>query len=70
MATAVQMSLFDRIKKYIGEVKIEATKVSWPTRDEVKESTIVVLIACTIIALFIFSIDLILGRIVRMILSS
>ena len=68
MATAVQMSLFDRIKKYVGEVKVEATKVSWPTRDEVRESTIVVLVACAIIAMFIFSIDLALGKIVRAVL--
>jgi len=68
MATAVQMSLFDRIRKYIGEVRIEATKVSWPTRDEVKESTIVVLVAVFIIAVLIYCIDFGIGRIVRAIL--
>ena len=68
MATAVQMSLFDRIRKYIGEVRIEATKVSWPTRDEVRESTVVVLVAVFIIAVFIYLIDFGIGRIVGAIL--
>jgi preprotein translocase subunit SecE len=68
MATAVQMSLFDRIRKYIGEVRIEATKVSWPTRDEVKESTVVVLVAVFIIAVFIYLIDFGIGKIVGEIL--
>ena len=68
MATAAQMSLVDRIRKYINEVKIEATKVSWPTRDEVKESTVVVLVAVFIIAVFIYAVDLVIGRLVQAIL--
>ncbi len=68
MATTAQMSLFDRIGKYVGDVRIEATKVSWPTRDEVKESTTVVLVAVFIIAIFIYFVDLVFGKIVQSIL--
>jgi len=68
MATTAEMSLIDRIKKYLGEVKIEAMKVSWPTREEVKESTLVVLVAVGLIGAFIYACDWILGRIVQTIL--
>jgi len=68
MATAAQMSLFDRIRKYVSEVRIEATKVSWPSRDEVKESTVVVLVAVSIIAVFVYFVDLLIGRLVQGIL--
>ena len=68
MATAAQMSLVDRIRKYISEVRIEATKVSWPSRDEVKESTVVVLVAVFIIAVFIYFVDLVIGKLVQAIL--
>lgn len=68
MATAAQMSVFERFKKFIGDVKVEATKVSWPSREEVKESTMVVLVAVFIIAVFIYAVDLVIARIVRAVL--
>jgi preprotein translocase subunit SecE len=68
VATAAQMSLIDRLKKFIGEVKVEATKVSWPSRDEVRESTTVVLVTVFIIAMFIYAVDLLISRIVTTIL--
>lgn len=68
MATAVQGSAFERFKKFIGDVRIEATKVSWPSREEVKESTRVVLVAVFIIAVFIYAVDLVIARLVRLVL--
>ena len=68
MATAAQMSLIDRTKKYLNDVKVEATKVSWPTRDEVKGSTTVVLVAVFIIGVFIYVVDILISRIVQRIL--
>ncbi|MBD3162711.1 MAG: preprotein translocase subunit SecE [Candidatus Latescibacteria bacterium] len=62
------MSVIDRFKKFLSDVKIEMTKVSWPSREEVKESTMVVLVAVFIIAVFIYAVDLVISRIVRMIL--
>lgn len=68
MATAAQMSLVDRFRKYVSEVKIELSKVSWPSRDEVKESTTVVLVTVFIIAIFIYFVDLLISRIITSIL--
>lgn len=52
--------MFDRLRKYLREVWLEMGKVTWPTRDELKESTLVVIIATVIVTAFIFVIDRIL----------
>ena len=32
------------IREYIKDVRVELSKVTWPTRDELRESTIVVIV--------------------------
>ena len=49
--------MFQRIKTYMREVWLEMGKVTWPTRDELKESTRVVIIASFLLTIFIFIID-------------
>jgi preprotein translocase subunit SecE len=68
MAVAERLSLIDRLKKYLADVKVEMTKVSWPSRQEAREATTVVLFAVLIISIFIYSVDLLVGRIVRAVL--
>ncbi len=68
MATAVQMGPIDRLRKFINDVKLEAMKVSWPSRDEVKESTIVVLVAVFIIGVFIYIVDIVISRLIQTVL--
>lgn len=62
------MSFFDRFKKFLGEVKVEATKVSWPSRDELRESTVVVIVAVFIISIFIYVVDIVIGKGVQAVL--
>ncbi len=52
--------MFDRLRRYLREVWLEMGKVTWPTRNELKESTLVVIIATVIVTAFIFVIDRIL----------
>jgi preprotein translocase subunit SecE len=49
----------DRIgpRRYLGEVREELRKVTWPTRREVVNSTIVVLIAVVFMTSLIFLFD-------------
>jgi len=49
--------MIERFRKYLREVWIELGKVTWPTRDELRESTLVVIVATTIVTAFIFVID-------------
>lgn len=48
----------EKIKKFLLNVKTEMTKVSWPTREELLNSTSVVIISVIILAVFIGLIDL------------
>lgn len=49
--------MFQKIQTYLREVWLELGKVTWPTRNELKESTRVVIIASLLLTLFIFVID-------------
>ena len=44
-------------KEYLGEVKGELRKVAWPTKKEVINSTIIVLIAVIVMTSLIFGFD-------------
>lgn len=56
--------MFDRIKNFLKEVKSELKKVVFPTREEVKGSTKVVIITVLIIAIFLGLVDLWLSKLV------
>jgi preprotein translocase subunit SecE len=55
------MSSIERFKNFLKEVRVEARKVAWPTREELFESTWVVLFTCLIITVFIFIVDQVVG---------
>jgi preprotein translocase subunit SecE len=52
--------MFERLRNYMREVWLEMGKVTWPTRDELRESTLVVIIASLVVTAFIFVVDRIL----------
>ena len=60
--------MFDKISQFLGEVRIEMGKVTWPTRDELKSSTTIVLILSLALAGFIYIVDTILANIMEFIL--
>jgi len=45
------------IGTFVREVGNEMKKVSWPKKDQLQESTIVTIVVCLIITLFVFAID-------------
>jgi preprotein translocase subunit SecE len=48
----------EKIIRFFEDVVKEMKKVTWPTKDELKESTTVVLVVCLIIALFTYVVDM------------
>jgi preprotein translocase subunit SecE len=52
---------FERAKAFLKDVRVELTKVTWPTWQELKGQTMVVLIAVLIISAFIGIVDRILS---------
>ncbi|MFN3591216.1 MAG: preprotein translocase subunit SecE [Thermaurantiacus sp.] len=55
--------------EFVRQVKAEMDKVTWPTRPETLQTTIMVLIMTTLLALFFLAVDFALGRGVRLLLS-
>ncbi len=49
--------MIDSIRQFFTDVSKEMKKVSWPSREQLQESTIVVVVTCMIIALIVFVID-------------
>jgi len=59
--------MLERIKTYLLETRTELKKVSWPTKDELKESTRVVIVASIVLTIFIGVVDQVLSRIIKLI---
>ena len=53
------------IKTFFIEVNAEIKKVTWPTFKEVRDTTIVVIIAVFIFGIFLYLVDLALGEILK-----
>ncbi len=51
------MAWTTQVREFIKEVQVESTKVSWPTRYELRDSTIVVIVTVLIVSVFIGIVD-------------
>lgn len=58
-----------RFQNYIREVIAELKKVTWPTREELKGSTITVILFSIMSTIFVFLVDLGLGELVNLLLG-
>ena len=58
--------LIEKLKVFFKEVRLEMSKVTWPTRAELKDSTIVVIVSCLVISAFIGTVDYFLYSLVRL----
>ena len=57
---------YEKIKKFLLEVKSELAKVSWSTRQELMGATVVVIVITSLMAVFIGIIDLFLSKILSL----
>jgi len=60
-------AMIERIKLFLSETRTELKKVTWPTREELKESTKVVIVSTFIVTVFVGVVDQILSRIIRLV---
>ncbi|MGE0640318.1 MAG: preprotein translocase subunit SecE [Thermoanaerobaculia bacterium] len=58
---------FVSIPRFFGEVKAEMKKVSFPSRDEVVGTTVVVLITSVIFALYLWIADMVIVQLFKMV---
>jgi len=60
------VSVLDRIgtaRDFLGEVRGELDKVTWPTRDEVRGTTIIVLITVFFFGFYLYGLDVVMSYI-------
>jgi preprotein translocase subunit SecE len=47
----------EKIKEFLLDVKKEMSKVSWPTQEELRDNTIMVVVFSLILSAFIYGVD-------------
>lgn len=57
------LSIVGRFRRFIHDVYTELQKCSWPTRSELTETTIIVIVMTFIMAAFIFGVDMLFSTI-------
>ena len=62
------MGVLTRANEFIREVLAEFRKVTWPSRQELINSTVVVIMVTVVLAFFLGGVDVALARIVERIL--
>ena len=60
--------IVQRVRSFVGEVKSEMDKVSWPSRSELVGSTAVVFVSVILLALFIGSCDYVLSKLIKILM--
>ena len=55
----------DKIKKFFEDVVKEMKKVTWPNKDELMESTKIVIVTCLALAGFTWIIDYVISQVVK-----
>jgi preprotein translocase subunit SecE len=58
----------EKIIAFLTDTVKEMKKVTWPSKDELRESTVIVLAVCGIIAAFVFGVDWVVSTLMKVIL--
>ena len=56
-------------RKFVRDVRAELRRVSWPNRDQLRQSTAVVLIIVLTLAAYVAAWDFVFGRLARLIFT-
>jgi preprotein translocase subunit SecE len=62
------MDFLKRAQEFVREVVAEFRRVTWPSRQELINSTVVVITVTVVVSLFLGAVDVVLARIVERIL--
>ncbi len=60
------MATMNKIRSFIEETMVEVKKCSWPNREELFESTLLVLVALVVISAFVAAVDQVLIYILKL----
>lgn len=55
--------MFEKVRTFLREVRVELEKVTWPGRQEVQAATLVIIVLVVLLAAFIGAVDFIVSRV-------
>ena len=58
----------DKIINFFTDVVKEMNKVTWPKKDDLRDSTVIVLVVCLLIAGFVYVVDTVVSVLLQQIL--
>ncbi len=58
-----------RFRQFVHEARVELKHVSWPTKDDVKSTTVVVVITIFVFGAFLFVVDMLSSWVVQRVLG-
>ena len=58
------MNVWQRMTTFLGEVRTEMRKTTWPARKEVQGTTVVVIVTSFVFAVFLWLVDLVLQQVI------
>ena len=61
------MSIAERFVSFLQSAWVESKKVTWPTRNELKDSTVVVIVATIFIKIYLFVVDQVVSRLLGLV---
>lgn len=68
MASKSEMNILERTRVFFSQVRTEMEKVTWPSRDDVKTYTIVVIVSTIIVSILLGGWDWLLNKIMETVL--
>lgn len=63
------MKAISKFNTFVKEVKIEMKKVSWSTKQELVDSTLVVILGILFLVLFIWCCDFFISKVIRLVIG-
>jgi preprotein translocase subunit SecE len=61
---------FNELKTFFAEVRSELKKVTWPSRAEVKNTTIVVILTTVFFGFYLYGLDIVFSWLMRRVMGS
>ena len=58
----------EKIINFATDVVKEMSKVTWPKKEELRDSTVIVLVVCSVIAVFVYVVDTIVSQLMKALL--
>jgi len=59
------MGFVDKIKKLVGEIRLELSRVTWPKKEELWGSTWIVILVSVLLAVIIGVVDIIFSHMIK-----